>query len=269
MTEPAPPPAGEKPGSEPSAHWLVAFRWPLAAVAAVALVVALLWRIVVSVESAGRAAASLPERAAERIAEWAAGFLTGDVTERFLAGIPTVAPIGGGNLEVAVAESVETLSRSDEQRAFWDLLSLGTTTVEIRVPVTYRYHLKLDDPWRVTVTDGFCRVEAPALRPSLPPAVHTDRMERRAEESWLRFDAAERMSELEARLTPELSRMARDPLHLALVREPARQTVARFVRSWLLSQGAWRVDGVRAISVSFADERGGPQDVPATLVIGD
>ena len=192
-----------------------------------------------------------------------------NVTEKFLAGIPNFMPLGGGNLDVAVAENVEVLSRSDERFAFWDLLSLGTTTVEIRVPVTYRYHLKLDDRWTVTVVDGVCRVEAPALRPSLPPAIHTDRMERRADASWLRFDAVEQMTALEQQLTPELSRIARDPRHLALAREPARRTVARFARAWLLSEGAWGADRVRAISVTFADEKVAAADLPATLVLGD
>ncbi|MEO7972958.1 MAG: hypothetical protein ABIU84_05180, partial [Thermoanaerobaculia bacterium] len=189
-------------------------RWPVAFVVAAALVAAALWRLVVGVEAAGRAAAALPGAAAQRLSEIARGLLTGDITERFLAAIPTIAPSSGGRLEVAVAESVETLSRSDERRAFWDLVPLGTTTVALRVPVTYRYHLRLDDTWKIEVRDGFCRVDAPALRPSLPPAIHTDRIERHSEESWLRFDGAEQLAALEAQLTPRLSVLARDPRHL-------------------------------------------------------
>jgi hypothetical protein len=224
--------------------------------------------VVRSIEDAGRAAAALPGVAAEQLGAWARGLITGDVTERFLSGIATVAPIGGGHLEVAVAENVETLTRTDERRAFWDLLPLGTTSVEIRVPVTYRYHLRLDDRWTVTVADGVCRVAAPALRPSLPPAIHTDRIERRIDESWLRFDGAAQMSALEASLTPELARVAGDRRHLALVRDSARGTVARFVRGWLLNESAWGEERVRAIVVSFADEAPAAADRPATLVVG-
>jgi hypothetical protein len=263
----APPPAPE-PSRGQLARWLTAWRWPLVALAIAALVVALAWRVVVSIENAGRAAAALPGAAAERLSAWARGLLTGDVTRRFLVAVPTLSPMGSGNLEVAVAESVESISRTDERRAFWDLLSLGTTTVEIRVPVTYRYHLRFDDRWKVTVADGVCRVAAPALRPSLPPAIHTDRMERRVDESWLRFDGAAQLAALESTLTPELSRLARDRRHLALVRESARGTVARFARGWLMTEGAWDEERVRAIVVTFADEPAAPAPVP-TLVLGD
>lgn len=252
-----------------SRELIVLLRWPVAAVLATALVVALLWRVVSSIEAAGRATRALPGAAAERFAELARGLLTGDVTERFLSSLPTLVPLAGGRLEVAIAESVETISRSDERRAAWDLIPLGTTTVELRVPVTYRYHVVLDERWSVEVTDGFCRVEAPALRPSLPPAIHTDRIERRAESSWLRFDAAEQLAALETRLTPRLSTLAADPRRLALVRESSRQTVARFVRAWLLAQEAWGADRVRAIQVVFADEVGAANEPPVALVFGD
>lgn len=264
---PAPP---APPDTRLSARdWVRLLRWPVAAVVAVALVVALLWRIVGAFEAAGRATARLPGAAAERLERIAGSFLTGNVTEQFLAAVPAVAPSSTGRLEVALAESVETVSRSDERSAIWDLLPLGTTTVEIRVPVTYRYHLRLDESWTIVVEDGICRVAAPALRPSLPPAIHTHRIERRAESSWLRFDAAEQLVELERQLTPRLSMLARDPRHLALVREPARQTVARFVRAWLLTHDAWGSEQVRAIHVRFADDGGEELDSPVTLVLGD
>jgi hypothetical protein len=251
--------------------WVVLLRWPLALVLVVALAVVAIWRIVGALEGAGRATARLPSAAAERLESIARGLLTGDVTERFLAAVPTVAPSAAGNLEVAVAESVETISRSDERRALWDLVPLGTTTVELRVPVTWRYHVRLDDRWTVEVSDGFCTVRAPALRPSQPPAIHTDRIERRAEASWLRFDADVQLAGLEQRLTPSLAGIAGDPRHLALVREPARRAVARFVRAWLLTQDAWGAERVRAIQVVFADERAARDELelPATLVLGD
>jgi hypothetical protein len=269
VTEPPRAPTPRPDERIPTREWVRLLRWPLATVAAVALVVALLWRLVTAFESAGRAAAALPGAAADRIEAIARGFLTGNVTESFLAAVPTVAPTVSGNLEVAVAESVETVTRSDERSAFWDLVPLGTTTVEIRVPVTYRYHVRLDEKWSVVVEDGFCRVEAPALQPSQPPALHTHRIERRTESSWLRFDAADQLAELERQLTPRLQRLAGDPRHLALVREPARQAVARFVRAWLLTRDSWGADGVRAIHVAFADDRTDGIESPVTLVLGD
>lgn len=269
-------PAGAPPPLPPSGpardrvrDWVRLLRWPVAMVLVAALLALVAWRLIAGLERAGRVAANLPSAAAERLAELARDLLTGNVTESFLAAIPTVAPHAGGNLEVAVAESVESLTRSDERRAFWDLVDLGTTTVEIRVPVTYRYHVRLDEDWTVEIEDGFCRVLAPVLRPSLPPAIHTDRIERRVEESWLRFDAAEQLAVLERQLTPRLAQLAADPRHMALVRESSRQAVARFVRAWLLANAAWGPERVRAIQVQFADERGDELEAPITLVVGD
>ena len=261
------PPSG--PARDRVRDWVRLLRWPVAAVLVAGLLALVAWRLIAGLERAGRAAANLPLAAAERLGALARDLLTGNVTESFLAAIPTVAPHAGGNLEVAVAESVESLTRSDERRAFWDLVDLGTTTVEIRVPVTYRYHVRLDGEWTVEIEDGFCRVLAPDLRPSLPPAIHTDRIERRVAESWLRFDAAEQLAVLERQLTPRLSVLAADPRHMALVRESSRQAVARFVRAWLLTNGAWGPERVRAIQVRFADERQAALEAPITLVVGD
>lgn len=263
-----PSPVGVPPPVPPR-DWVRLLRWPVAVIVVAGLLTLGLWRLIVAFENAGRAAALFPAAAAERLGQLARGLLAGNVTETFLAAIPTVAPNSGGALEVSVAESVESLTRSDERRAFWDLVALGTTTVEIRVPVTYRYHVRLDESWTVEIEDGFCRVLAPALRPSLPPAIHTDRIERRSEADWLRFDAAEQLAALERQLTPRLSTLAADPRHLALVREPSRQAVARFVRAWLLTQAAWGPERVRAIQVRFADERSNLFEAPVTLVLGD
>lgn len=251
-------------------EWARLLRWPVAAVAVAALLVLALALVLARLERLGAAAGRLPAALAARAGEVARGLLTGNVTERFLADIPRVTAAEGGRLEVAIAESVETLGRTDERWVLWDLLPLGATTVEIRVPVTYRYHLRFDEPWRISIAAGICTVEAPPLRPSLPPAIHTDRIERRAEAGWLRFDAAEQLAALERSLTPRLAALARDPRHLALAREPSRLAVARFARAWLLGREAWGADGVRAIAVTFADERlDAAAALPPTLVLGD
>ena len=176
------------------------------------------------------------------------------ITETFTSALPTFARTPGGNLELATSTSTETLTRTDERTIAWDMVYLGRTVSEISVPVTYRYHLNLREPWKLDVVGNTCVVRAPAIRPSLPPAIHTDRMQKRSEAGWARFDAKEQMAELERSLTPRLTRHAGDPRRIALVREECRKTVAEFVRDWLLREDHWRSDRFTSIKVIFADE---------------
>jgi hypothetical protein len=232
---------------------LTAWRWPIVALLLGALLVYAFLATLNRFLAAGERVAAAPAELARGLERAARAFFSGDVTERFLSSIPSTEPLGAGRLEVAVATTTETVSRSDEQWAFWDLLPLGRTEVEIRVPVTWRWHLPLDDGWTATIEGQVLTVVAPAPRPSLPPAIHTDGIERRSEADWLRFDAAERLAALERELTPLLAARARDAAHRELAREPARKTVERFARLWLAREGA---DGetIRAIVVRFADE---------------
>lgn len=176
------------------------------------------------------------------------------ITETFLSALPSLARTPGGALELATATSVETVTRTDERKIAWDMIYLGKTVSEISVPVTYRYHLLLRDDWKLEVVGSTCVVRAPAIRPSLPPAIHTDGMQKRSEAGWARFDAREQLAELERSLTPRLARTAGDPRRLALVREECRKTVAEFVRDWLLREDHWRKDRFTAIQVIFTDE---------------
>jgi hypothetical protein len=74
--------------------------------------------------------------------------------------------------------------------------------------VVYRFHLKLSEDWTLRVEDGRCVVIAPAIRPSLPPAIRTETMEKKSEAGWLRFNAAENLAELEKGLTQLVERRA-------------------------------------------------------------
>lgn len=200
-----------------------------------------------SVEQAlDRSVAALPEVAAR--------FRTGQITETFRSSIPTVKSTGGDILEVAVAQNEESLSRSDERRIGWDWVYLGTTVAEIRVPVTFRYHIRLSDEWRLASRDQLCVVMAPRLRASLPPAIHTDRLEQRAESGWARFDKEEVLQSMRSELTLQMSRRAVEPAHLALVREAARQSVGAFVKNWLLREGQWETNRFNSVMVVFPDE---------------
>ena len=230
-----------------------AWRWPIAFMVAAAFALIAYLVTLQRVTSAAERLGKVPGHLVAGLSEAVSGFLTGDVTQRFVSSLPMHEDVGSGRLEVAVAATTEGMTRTDEQRAFWDLLSLGSTQVEIRVPVTWRWHLPLDDGWTATIEDGVLTVVAPAPRPSLPPAIHTDGIERRSQADWLRFDAGLRLAELERELTPLLIERAVDPTHRAMAREPARQTIERFALLWIARQSA-ETGPIRAVVVRFADE---------------
>lgn len=252
---PPPPPVKPEPTSSPT--W-AAFRWPLVIIALaffilIGFVISLKTTKDVYDETLDRVGGRI-DRAAKAAVDIAAKFQQGTITETFTADIPRVSSTGMGNLELATAETVETFERSDIKTIAWDLFYIGTTTTEIKAPVTYRYHLRLADPWKLDVSGQTCLVTAPVIRPSLPPAIHTDRMEKKSDRGWARFNTGEQMAELEQSITPTLIRYARDPRHMNLAREEARKTVAEFVKAWLLKEDHWRTDRFHTIKVVFADE---------------
>jgi hypothetical protein len=199
----------------------------------------------------------------------AAAFRSGDITSTFVAAMPRLLPQGGTRLELAAFEATETFTRADSRRVLFDLIDMGTTVTEIRVPVTYRYHLRLDDEWHLEVRDRSCLVRAPAIRATLPPAIHTDEMEKRTDRGWLRFGADEQMDALERTITPSLELRAANPEHLGFVRETCRRRVAEFVRAWLLGEDHWREDRFSSVTVTFADEETGFEVAPPTLILED
>jgi hypothetical protein len=242
---------------EPRTGWLEivrALRWP-AVVLTLALVAYLaVHQVSRTAREGGRAAVEVVREVGSGAVNIAAAFRSGTITQTFVSAIPALAPDSGARLELASFEALETMRTSDELRIAWDLIPLGTTVSEIRVPVTYRYHLRLDEPWRLEVDGQSCLVHAPRIRPTLPPAIHTERLEKYSDRGWLRFNADEQMDELERGITPMLSARAADPAHMELVRETCRREVAEFVRSWLLLEDHWREDGFRSVTVVFADE---------------
>jgi len=176
------------------------------------------------------------------------------LTQKFISEIPEIHSTGGGNLEVATATATETFQRSDEKYAGWGWIYLGETVSEIRLPVTYRYHLQLSDPWKLQVSGPTCIVLAPRIRPSLPPAIHTDRMEKKSASGWARFDKQEQLDALERSMTPTLEQWVSDSRHINLAREESRKTVAEFVKTFLLREDQWRTDRFHSIKVVFEDE---------------
>ena len=251
-------------------HLLTAYRWPLVIVVlgclALFAFLTFLWVTKRTYDETLARGGKAGEYAAQTAQAIAAKFMRGNITRTFVAAIPEISSTGAGNLELATSAQTESFRAEDEKSIFWDKLYLGKTVSEIRVPVTYRYHLRLSDPWHLDVSGPTCIVVAPVIRPSLPPAIHTDKMEKKSDVGWGRFNAREQMAELEKGITPMLVNYVADAKHLALVREQCRKTVAEFVELWLLKENQWRNDRFHTIKVIFADETNAvPERVGPTI----
>jgi len=259
----------ETPAPRPN-HLLAVYRWPLAIVVlgllALFAFLFFLWVTKRTYDETLARGGRAGEYAVQKAEAIAGKFLSGNITRTFVASIPEISSVGSGNLEVATSDQTEIFRAEDVRSVFWDTLYLGKTISELSVPVTYRYHLRLSDPWKLDVSGQTCIVVAPRVRPSLPPAIHTDKMEKKSDEGWARFNAREQMTELEKSVTPTLIAYATDRKHLALTREQCRITVAEFVKTWLLKEDQWRSDRFHAIKVIFADEtNAAPEQFEPTL----
>jgi len=212
----------------------------------------LAWFLIERVAGAARGMGNLLHEMADRLH-------TRNVEETFRERITQVVSTEGDILELAQVEAEESFTRADSRSLFGDMVYLGTTISEIRVPVVFRYHLKLSDEWKIVIEDQEVRVLAPMLRPSLPPAIRTDGMEKKSASGWLRFNAAENLAQLEKGLTPQMERRAGDKRHLNLAREASRQSVEQFVRKWVLES---HPDiGQMKVLVTFPDELDPVRDV--------
>ena len=196
--------------SEPSL--LVAYRWPLA------LIVACLLLLVGVFCGLKYFMPHLPPLSIET------------VNKTFINELPVFKAIVGGNLEVGIAEATEDFQRSDARYTGFGWIYLGETTSEIRVPVTFRYHLALAGNWRLDQSGNVCIVTVPKLEPSLPVAFDSSRMEKYAGSGWARFDRVDQLDRLEKDITPTLEEYAKDEKRVDAARQKFRPIVANFVR---------------------------------------
>jgi hypothetical protein len=172
------------------------------------------------------------------------------ITQTFISALPSLTR--ELNLEIARTQQTEILEKSDTRRFLG--LDLGTNSAQIRMPVTYRYHLRLQDPWTLSLKGKAIVVYAPMIRASQPPAIHTDQMSIECKRGWCRLPPYELADQLHHELTPILSRYAEDPRRVQFIREAARQSVAEFVRLWLEREHRWNRWKFTSIHVRFRDE---------------
>jgi hypothetical protein len=247
------------PRTRSSAFQVVdALKWPVALVALALIGYLSVDRAGDAAERSVQAPAETVAAAAKAVEDVAARFKTGTITTTFTAALPRLVPDGGPTLELAVLEATEVLRRTDERRVLFELVPLGATVSEIRIPTVYRYHVRLADPWRIDTMDRACVVHAPEIRPTLPPAIRTDRMERMSNRGWLRLDAQDQMDALESEITPYVSERAAARDTIDLVRDRSRRRIAELVRTWLLREDQWRDDRFTSVTVIFPDEEIAP-----------
>jgi hypothetical protein len=177
------------------------------------------------------------------------------VTRSVSEQIVRISETKGDRLELASIETYEIFHETDSLKLGW--INFGTTESEVGVPVVYRFHVALVEGIKVEVKKHGdlvrCVVRAPALRATLPPAIRTEGIKKRADNGWARFNAGDRLADLEKQLTAEL--VLRAPQKAGLAKDKARKQLAGFVSRWLIKDCLWGGhDGVKEVVVLFPGE---------------
>ena len=154
------------------------------------------------------------------------------------SGIPVVMRSRGGLLEISTVTVFERFKREDT-REFWNL-PLGTTVSIIQVPVTYRFHIEMAREWPIHLHGKTAVVRTGEVKPSLPVAFDTSRLEKYTQSGWARFNKDENLTLLERSMTTELQARSDNPAVRKLALEAGRKTVAEFVTTWLLKEQGWK-----------------------------
>lgn len=158
----------------------------------------------------------------------------------------------GGLLEVSSIVATETFEQATVYSALG--INLGKATARIRVPATYRYHVELAPEWRFIRRDKTFVVIAPAVKPSLPVAIDTAKLEGESFGKWSILSGNTDIAELQKSITAGLGQKASSQKYTDLQREHARKTVTEFVEKWVLSQEKWKSGTGYMVRVFFADE---------------
>jgi hypothetical protein len=134
-------------------------------------------------------------------------------------------------------------------------MPLGTTVSIIQVPVTYRYHIEMQKEWPIYLSGKSALVRAGEVKPSLPAAIDTSKMEKYTQSGWARFNKDENLELLERSITPQLEGRSQVPAIRQLAMDAGRQTVREFVTTWLLKEQGWKRDGENKVIVLFPGEQ--------------
>jgi hypothetical protein len=158
----------------------------------------------------------------------------------------------GGLLEVTTIKSSEAFEVLKDHTVFG--IPVGTTVSRIRVPATFRYQVELAREWKILLRDKTFIVIAPVVKPSLPVAIDTARLEKESFGVWSIFTGGAQLDQLQRSITQQLGVKASTPSYVQFQREEARKTVTEFVAKWLITQEQWKSASSYPIKVYFADE---------------
>ncbi len=162
-------------------------------------------------------------------------------------------------LLLVVARLDETVTGTYANDRSWLGINLGRTQLDYRLPVTIQYGVPLTgpDPVRFRIVADRRRIEA--IFPELDVASvepNLAGLEVQVEVGWARLESMSGKDierEFYERVMEDVRGHARTQL-VELVRETARQSLAGFVRVFLVDQNAWGTSGFDQIEVRFADE---------------
>lgn len=166
----------------------------------------------------------------------------------------------GGLLEVSTITAEERFDSTTSNTVLG--VPVGSTVAQIRVPAVYRYHIPLAKDWTFRVMGESLVVVAPAVKPALPVAIDTGKLQSFSSGLWSPITGAGAVTSLQQSITAALGVKAESPPLILLQRESARKTVAEFVQKWVVEQPRWKGSKAPVIFVFFADEPLGLKAVP-------
>lgn len=191
---------------------------------------------------------------------WRTGVVARDPQAASFTGTMVPMRTPGGLLEVSTIAAEERFDSTTQHTVLG--VPVGRTIAQIRVPAVYRYHIPLAKEWNLRLTGDAMVVVAPPVRPSLPVAIDTGRLESFSAGLWSPFTGADAVAALQHSITAQLAAKAGSPPLIALQRESARKTVAEFVEKWVVAQPRWQATKSPTIFVFFADEPLGLRAAP-------
>jgi hypothetical protein len=165
---------------------------------------------------------------------------------------PVVMRTAGGLLEVSTVTTQERFASSQNHTILG--VGVGTTIAQIQVPAVFRYHIELAKEWTFRSEGDTLIVSTPPVRPSLPVAIDTGKLQAFSGGVWSPFLGTGQVAGLQSSITNTLAAKATTPELIQVQRESARKTVTEFVQKWVVGQPRWRGIKPPMVLVFFADE---------------